>query len=139
MFGGVEIIQVGELVAQRVAEHAVGLGHLADALFTDHDVVAEVLRGNPEAHHVRAVFLDVGLGSLRLLVAALPLFALGDFFAVGVHHESVREHGPERRRPLPARDSRSEDWNQPRCWSLPSRYMSPETASRGRAALRAGR
>ena len=26
--------------------------------------------------------------------------------------------------PLPASESSSEDWNQPRCWSLPSRYMS---------------
>ena len=26
--------------------------------------------------------------------------------------------------PLPASERSSEDWNQPRCWSLPSRYMS---------------
>src|SRR5438132_13387037 len=26
--------------------------------------------------------------------------------------------------PLPAIEINSEDWNQPRCWSLPSRYMS---------------
>src|SRR5512138_3180765 len=25
---------------------------------------------------------------------------------------------------LPASDNSSEDWNQPRCWSLPSKYMS---------------
>src|SRR5262245_28162693 len=26
--------------------------------------------------------------------------------------------------PFPASDNKSEDWNQPRCWSLPSRYIS---------------
>src|SRR4051812_30420937 len=26
--------------------------------------------------------------------------------------------------PLPASESNNEDWNQPRCWSEPSRYMS---------------
>ena len=26
--------------------------------------------------------------------------------------------------PCAATDVRSDDWNQPRCWSLPSRYMS---------------
>src|SRR5947199_10735901 len=26
--------------------------------------------------------------------------------------------------PLPASEINREDWNQPRCWSLPSRYMS---------------
>src|ERR1700733_12152159 len=55
--------------------------------------------------------------------------------------------------PLPASESSSEDWNQPRCWSLPSRYMSacqpsecccsddspsplPSPAGRGRIELR---
>src|SRR5579863_3893594 len=34
--------------------------------------------------------------------------------------------------PLPASESSSEDWNQPRCWSEPSRYTSArQSAGRG--------
>src|SRR5438128_4957704 len=33
--------------------------------------------------------------------------------------------------PLPASEINKEDWNQPRCWSLPSRYMSACQAAAG--------
>ncbi len=98
MFGRVEVVQVGKLVAQGVAQHAVGLGHFADALFADDDVVAEVLRGDPEPDNVRAPLLYVGLRCLRLFITALALLALGNLLAVGIHHEAVGQHGLEGRR-----------------------------------------
>ena len=100
VFRRVEVIEVRELVAQRIAENAVGLGHFADPLLANDDIVAEVLRGNPEAHDVRAVLLDVRVRGLRLLVAGLALLALGNLLAVGVHHEAVRKHGLVRRRAI---------------------------------------
>ena len=98
VFGGIEIVEVGELVAQGVADGAVGFADLVDALFADHDVVAVILGGDPEADDVRAVFFDVGLGGLRFFVAALALLALGNFFAVGIHHEAVSQDRFERGR-----------------------------------------
>ena len=95
---GIEVVEVRELVAQRVADAAIRFADFVHALLAHDDVVAEILRSDPEAHHVRAVFLDVGFGSLGLFVSAL--FALGNLLAIGVHHEAVREHGLERRRAI---------------------------------------
>jgi hypothetical protein len=55
MLGGVEIEQVGELEAEGVAEEAVGLADVLEDLVVDRDVVAEILRGDPEADDVGAV------------------------------------------------------------------------------------
>ena len=52
-----------------------------------------ILRRHPEADDVRAIFLDVGFGGLRLFVTALALFAFGDLFAIGIDHETVSQHG----------------------------------------------
>ena len=93
----IEVVKVRELVAQRVADAAIGFADLGDAFLAHDDVVAVILRRDPQAHDVRAVFFHVSLGGLRFFVNALGLFALGNFLAVGVHHEAVREHGLERR------------------------------------------
>ena len=89
---GIEVVQVGELVAQGVADEAVGFTDLLEPLLADHDVAAVVLRGDPQAHHVTTVVLDVALRRLRLLVTALTLLGLGDFLAVFVDHEAVGQH-----------------------------------------------
>src|SRR5436190_10221296 len=52
MSGGIEIVKVGELIAQRVADDPVGLADLVDALFTHYNVVAIILGSHPEAHHI---------------------------------------------------------------------------------------
>ena len=55
----------------------------------DGDVVAEVLRRDPESDDVGAVLGDVGIGGLWLLVGA----ALGNFLAGLVDDEAVGEDG----------------------------------------------
>ena len=90
VLGGIEVEQIAQLIAQRVAQIAICFGDLLDAFSADGDVVAKILRGHPQPHDVRAVLADVCLARLRLGVSAFA--ALGDFFTVGIHHESVREH-----------------------------------------------
>ena len=94
----IKIVEVRELVAQRVADAAIGLTDLVDAFLAHDDVAAVILRRDPQAHDVRAVFFDVSFGGLRFFVSAL--FALGNFFAVGIHHESMRQNGLERCRAI---------------------------------------
>jgi len=86
-------------------------------LVVDRDVVAEVLRGDPEADDVGAVLGDVGVGRLRFLVGR----ALGDFLAVLVDDEAMGEDGLVGRAAEGNDTAPEDDWNQPRCWSLPSR------------------
>ena len=90
VFGRVKIIKIRKLKAQGIAQIAVGLAHLVNALVADHDVVSIILRGDPQAHHIRAVLLDVGFGSLGLFVAAL--FAFGDLFPLGIDNKPMRQH-----------------------------------------------
>ncbi len=98
VLGGIEIVEIGELVAQRVADGAVGFADFVDPFLAHHNIVAVILRSDPQAHHVRAIFFDVGLGGLRFFVTALALLAFGNFLTIGVHHEPVREDCLERRR-----------------------------------------
>ena len=94
---GVEVVEVRELVAEGVADAAIGLADFLQALLADGDVGAVVLAGDPQAQHVGAVFVHVTVGGLRLGVSALALLALGNLLAVLVHHEPVGEHSLERR------------------------------------------
>ena len=96
----IEVVQVGELVAQGIADEAVGFTHLLEPLLADHDVAAVVLRGDPQAHDIATVVLNVAIGRLRLLVTALTLLGLGDFLAVLIDHEAVGQHRLERGRTI---------------------------------------
>ena len=89
VLGGVEVEQVGELEAERVAEKTVGFADVFQDFLVDWDVVAKILRGDPEADDIRAVLRDVGVGRLRLLVGR----ALGNLLAVLVDDEAVGEDG----------------------------------------------
>ena len=95
--GGVEVVEIRKLVAQRVAEEAIGLGDFFDAVVTDPDVAAIVLGRDPEAHDIRAELVHVAVGGLGFFVRGLG--ALGDFFLLlridlaGFDHEAVGEHG----------------------------------------------
>ena len=87
----VKVVQVAELIAEGVADAAVRLSYFLDPLLADGDVVSKILRRHPQPDDICAVIADVGLGGLWLGVAA-SLLAFGDFFAVGVDHEAVRQH-----------------------------------------------
>ena len=88
-----------------------------------------VLGRDPEAQDLGAVLRDEVLGrdALPTRLRHLPPLAVDD--------EAVGEHGAVGRRargwPPP---SSSEEWNQPRCWSEPSRYMSAGQRSSGRVS-----
>ena len=84
--GGVEVEEVAELVAQRVAHAAILVRDGLEDRVGERDVALVVLGGDPEAHDVGAVFLDVVVGGLRLAVG------LRDLLALLVHDEAVREH-----------------------------------------------
>ena len=98
MFRRIEVVKVRELVAQRVADAAVGLADLVDAFLAHDDVVAVILRGDPEPHDVRAVFFDVGFGGLRFFVAALACLLLEIFSRSASTMKPCVKHGLERRR-----------------------------------------
>lgn len=93
VLSGIEVVEVGELIAEGVADEAVGFGDFVDPFFADDDVVAVILGRDPKANHIGAVFFDVGFAGLRFFVAALALLGFRDFFAVGIHHEAVGEDG----------------------------------------------
>ena len=97
VFGRNEIVKVRKLVTQRVANHAVGFSDFVNPFFAHDDVVPKILRCHPEPHDVGAPFLHVGVRGLRFFVNVLALLALGNLFAVGIHHEAVCEHVPVRR------------------------------------------
>ena len=89
MFCRVEVVEVRQLIAQGISENAIGFGHFVDAFLADNNVVAKILRGDPKPDNIRAIFPDVGVGSLGLFIDVLALFALGDFFPIGIHHKAV--------------------------------------------------
>src|SRR4051812_29438704 len=77
VFARVKIVEVRELVTQRVAQHAVRFADFIYALFADDDVIAIILRSHPKPHDIRAISFHVSFGGLWLLVSALLLFAFG--------------------------------------------------------------
>ena len=98
VFRRIEVVEAGELVAERVAQEPVGLADdVEDARRVleigpevgDADVLGEILRGDPEADHVGAILGDVVVGGRRFLVLA----GLGDLLAVLADDEAVGEHG----------------------------------------------
>ena len=96
MLRGIEVVQVTELITEGVADAAIRLRDLFDALLADGDVVSEILRCHPQPDDVRSVVADVRLGSLRLGIAAL-LFAFGNLLAIGIDHEAVGQYVAVRR------------------------------------------
>ena len=91
---GVEVKQVAQLEAKRVANQPISLPDLPKTFLGHDDVVAIVLRGHPQTQHVRAIVLHIALGRLRLQVPALALLGLRYLFPVLVHHEPMRQHRP---------------------------------------------
>ena len=108
MLGGIKIVKVRELVAQGVADGAIGLADLVDALLAHDDVVAVILRRDPQPHDVRAVFFDVGLGGLRFLVAP-PCLLLEIFSRSASTMKPWVRTVLNGAAPLPASESSSED------------------------------
>ena len=73
VLGRIEIVEIGEFVAQRIADDTVGFANLIDPLVADDGVIAEILGSHPEAQDVRAIFLDINFRCLRFLVDLAPL------------------------------------------------------------------
>ena len=114
----VEMRQRAEHPAHGVAQLAIGIGRGLENLRPDAQIVGIVGGAHPHAQDIGAGLLDHVLrrgdvaGRLRHLAALL------------VEHEAVREHHVDRARGRACRSSSSsEEWNQPRCWSVPSRYI----------------
>jgi len=113
------VVQRAQHPAQRVPELAVGFGGGLHDGGAEADVVRDVGGGDPEAQ-------DVGAGGLHHLLrrehVALRLRHL--LIPLLVEDEAMREYDVVGRAAARAAAfSSSEDWNQPRCWSEPSRYM----------------
>jgi len=89
VLGKIEIEEIRKLVAEGVAEKPIGLADVLENLVVDRDVVAEILRCDPEADDIGAMLGDVGVAGLRLLVGA----ALRDLLAGLVDDEAVGEDG----------------------------------------------
>jgi len=77
------------LISQRVADHAVGLADLIEALLAHDDVIAVVLGSDPEPDDIRAVFLYISVSGLRLFIGPLGLLAFGNLFSIFIHHEAM--------------------------------------------------
>src|SRR5947208_15217257 len=94
----IKIVEIGELVTQSIADAAIRFTDLVDSLFADDDVVAIILGSDPQADHISAILLYVGLSRLRFFVTTLALLALGDFFTISIDHETVGQHSLKWRR-----------------------------------------
>lgn len=91
VFGGVEIVDVAEEIADGVPDFAVGVLGFADEFVVAAHIVLIVDAGDPEAEDVRAVFGDF---ILSVDVVAEGLGLLHTLFIDG---EAVGENGLERR------------------------------------------
>ena len=89
--GGVEVVEVREPVAEGVAHLAVGLGDPRDDLVGEADVVAVVLRRDPEPDDLGAVLLE------ELVGVDVVAERLAELSALRVDEEAVGEAGLERR------------------------------------------
>src|SRR5690606_8029268 len=85
--GGIEVEEVREQVAHRVAHLEVALAELLEDRLGGPDVVAVVLARDPEPHDLRTVAVDQ---LLRIDVVAQPL---ADLAPLAVDDEAVGEHG----------------------------------------------
>ncbi len=83
-----EIEQVGELEAEGVPEEPVGFADVRKNLLGYGNVVAEILRNNPEPNDICPVFIDIRVAGLGLFVDA----ALGYLVPFLVDNEAVSEH-----------------------------------------------
>ena len=109
-------VERAEQEAQRVAQPAVAVGGALQDLRPDALVDGVVGLRHPEPQDVGAVLLHHVLG--RGGVAE----RLRHLHAVLVEREAVGQHRRRRARgPRVPQACSSEDWNQPRCWSVPSR------------------
>lgn len=95
VLGGVEIVEIRELIAQGITEEAIDFADLVDPFLADDDIAAIILGTDPEADDIGSVLFDVGFGGLRFFVAALALFTFRNFFTIGIDHEPVGEDGFE--------------------------------------------
>src|SRR6476620_7583842 len=86
-----KIVEIRELIAQGVADAAIGFRNLLQPFHADHDVIAIILGRDPEPDDISAVVLDILLRGLRLEVCALTLLALGDLLPVLIHHEAMSQ------------------------------------------------
>ena len=90
----IEILQVPEEEAQRVADLAVGLGVTGHDLVRDPDVLTEIDHGRPQTENIRPVLLQYLAGCDDITQR------LGHLVPLGVDHETVRHDLVIRRRPL---------------------------------------
>ena len=114
----VEMRERAEHPADGVAQLAVGFDGVLEDLRADAQVVGSSPRR--QTHSRRMSAPDCLITSCGAIDVAERLRHLA---AVLVEREAVGQHHVERRTPRVPQDSSSEDWNQPRCWSEPSRYI----------------
>ena len=96
MLRRIEIKKIRELKTEGIADQPIGFAHVFQDLVVHRNVVAKILRCDPETDYIRAILLDIGVGCLGLLVGA----ALGNFLPVLVDDEAVGQHGLVGRSPI---------------------------------------
>lgn len=111
----VEVGHVGQQEAQRVADAAIAFDHALEDLVGDRQLARVVGGGDPQAQDLGAE--RIGHFLRRDDVAD----RLAHLAALAVDHEAVREQALVGGWPYSMQPVSSDEWNQPRCWSEPSR------------------
>lgn len=116
--GRVEIGEIAQEIPEGVADLAVYVAHALDDLVAQTDVALVVHAGDPQTEHIGAVLVD------DLLRSDHVAHRLGHLAAFFIHGEAVSEDGLVGCAAVDGDTGEEELWNQPRCWSAPSRYIS---------------
>ena len=110
-----EAVQIAEQEAEGVAQLAIDIGAALEQVFAGDHVLAEVDRGDPEADDLAAQ----AVGDIDGIDAVAEGFRNARPCSSRVKPAvATWEYGA---RPRRATEVSSEEWNQPRCWSPPSR------------------
>src|SRR5881628_1143879 len=109
------ISQVAQEKPSCIAYFPINLSKLSQNRLGYPDIFLIVLTGHPEAQDLRAVLLD------DLLWRHDVAGRFGHLVAFAIEHEAVCEHRLVGARPSVVMPANRVLWNQPRCWSEPSR------------------
>ena len=87
-----EIEQIGDLKSQGIADRTVGLGYVTEYFLRNGNIVAVILRANPQPQNIRSRAADeevrgIGFGFPRFLFSLFLAFA--DFVAILVNNKTM--------------------------------------------------
>ena len=114
-----EAVQAAQHPAQRVAQPAIQFGLLLEDFRADAQILGGVGHHHPQAQNIDAELVSRPPPGATTLPSDFDILR-----PCSSIDEAVRQDRLERRPPRVPTASSSDEWNQPRCWSEPSRYRS---------------